>query len=179
MLDLTQNYFQLFGLPVAFDVAPDALTKRYRELQRIVHPDRYASGTEQERRLSMQGATFLNEALETLRDPLLRAQYLLRLKNAEPDRQHGQPMDPAFLMEQMELREELAELRGRPDPLAAAGAFIVGVRYRVGELVDRLAGQFAAGELVAAAELVRELQFLRKLQVEAENLEAELEDGLL
>jgi molecular chaperone HscB len=179
MLDLPQNYFDLFGLPVGFDVDPESLSERYRELQRVVHPDRYVSGTEQERRLSMQGATFLNEALETLRDPLLRGQYLLRLKGAEPDLQRGQPMAPAFLMDQLELREELAELRARPDPLAAAGAFIVRVRHRVDELVGRLGEQFAAEALPAAAELVRELQFLRKLQVEAENLEAELEDELL
>jgi molecular chaperone HscB len=179
MLDLTQNYFDLFGLPVGFDVDPDRLTERYRDLQRIVHPDRYASGTEQERRLSMQGATFLNEALETLQDPLLRAHYLLRLKGAEPDPRAGQPMAPEFLMEQMELREELAELRHRPDPLAAAGAFIGRVRGRVDELVARLGRRFAAADLPAAAELVRELQFLRKLQAEAENLEAELEDELL
>jgi molecular chaperone HscB len=179
MLDLTQNYFELFGLPVGFDVDADSLTERYRELQRVVHPDRYASGTEQERRLSMQGATYLNEALETLRDPLLRAHYLLRLKGAEPDPRNGQPMDPAFLMEQMELREELAELRDRPDPLAAAGEFIARVGGRVDEVVGRLGERLAANALPAAAELVRELQFLRKLQVEAENLEAELEDELL
>ena len=179
MLDLTQNYFDLFGLPVGFDVDPDGLTERYRELQRIVHPDRYASGTDQERRLSMQGATLINEALETLRDPLLRAHYLLRLRGGEPDPARGQAMAPEFLIEQMELREELAELRDRPDPLAAAGAFIGRVRQRVDELVGRLGQRFASGDLSAAAELVRELQFLRKLQVEAENLEAELEDELL
>jgi molecular chaperone HscB len=178
MLDLTQNYFELFGLPVGFEVDPAALAERYRELQRIVHPDRYASGTEQERRLSMQGATLLNEALETLEDPLLRAQYLLRILGAEPPAQ-AQPMAPAFLMEQMELREELAELRSRSEPLAAASAFIAHVRARVDALVARLGARFSAGDLPAAAELVRELQFLRKLQIEAENLEAELEDELL
>ena len=179
MLDLTQNYFELFGLPVGFDVDPDGLTERYRELQRVVHPDRYASGTEQERRLSMQGATLLNEALETLKDPLQRAHYLLRLKGVEPDPGGAPAMDPEFLMEQMELREELAELRHRPEPLTAAGELIVRVGRRVDELVARLGARFAAGDLPAAAELVRELQFLRKLQAEAENLEAELEDELL
>ena len=179
MLDLTQNYFQLFDLPVGFAVDPVRLVEHYRELQRVIHPDRFASASEQERRLSMQGATFLNEALETLRDPLKRAHYLLRLRGIDPDRGQGQPMDPAFLMEQMELREELADLRGQPDPLAAAGVFIGRVRRRVDELVGGVSEQFAANSLDGAAELVRELQVLRKLQTEAENLEAELEDELL
>ena len=88
-------------------------------------------------------------------------------------------MDPEFLMEQMELREELAELRHRPEPLSAATELVVRVGRRVAELVGRLGERFAAGDVPAAAELARELQFLRKLQVEAENLEAELEDELL
>lgn len=179
MLDLTQNYFDLLGLPVGFDVDLERLTERYRELQRVVHPDRHASGTEKERRLAMQGATLLNEALETLQDPLLRARYLLRLQGGEPGPAGGRPIAPEFLMEQMELREELAGLRHRPDPLAAAGELIVRVGHCVEELVGRLGGRFAQGDLPTAAELVRELQFLRRLQVEAENLEAELEDDLL
>jgi molecular chaperone HscB len=180
MLDLTQNYFQLFGLPAAFDIDATMLAERYRELQRIVHPDRHASGTDQQRRLSMQGATYLNEALETLRDPLRRARYLLALRGLDPDAGGERPMAPHFLMEQMELRERLAELRGGADPLAEAGAFLADVRRRVAAAVETLAAQFAAGDaasLAAAAEGGRELQFLRKLQHEAEALEAELEDA--
>lgn len=180
MLDLTQNYFDLFGLPAAFDVDATALAERYRELQRIVHPDRHASGTDQQRRLSMQGATYLNEALETLKDPLRRARYLLTLRGLDPDAGGERPMSPHFLMEQMELRERLAELRGAAEPLAEAGAFLANVRQRVASAVAALSAQFAAGDaasLGAAAEGLRELQFLRKLQHEAEALEAELEDA--
>jgi len=180
MLDLTQNYYDLFGLPVAFEVDLSALAARYRELQRIVHPDRHASGTDQQRRLSLQGATYLNEALGTLKDPLLRARYLLALRGVDPDGSSNRPMSPHFLMEQMALRERLAELRGEADPLAAANAFLADVRRRVASAVAALSGQFATGDaasLGAAAEGLRELQFLRKLQHEAEMLEAELEDA--
>lgn len=180
MLDLTQNYFDLFGLPVAFDVDVTALAERYRELQRVVHPDRHASGTDQQRRLSMQGATYLNEAFETLKDPLRRARYLLVLRGLDPDMGRNRPMSPHFLTEQMELRERLAELRGAADALTGAGAFLADVRRRVAAAVAALSGRFVAGDaasLGAAAEGVRELQFLRKLQHEAEALEAELEDA--
>ena len=180
MLDLTQNYFALFGLPATFDVDAAALAERYRELQRVVHPDRYASGTDQQRRLSMQGATFLNEALETLKDPLLRARYLLAVRGVDPDAGSDRPMASHFLMEQMELRERLAELRGAADPLAGVGSFLVEVRRRVAAAVAVLSAQFAAGDaasLASAAAGLRELQFLRKLQHEAEEMEAELEDA--
>ena len=180
MLDLTRNHFELFGLPVRFDVDVAGLTERYRELQRVVHPDRHASGTDQQRRLSMQGATLLNEALETLKDPLLRGRYLLRLRGVDPDARDAQPMAAHFLMEQMELRERLAELRGTADPVEGVASLLGDVRRRVAAAVQALSAQFAAGDapsLSAAADVLRELQFLRKLQHEAEGLEAELEDA--
>ena len=52
-MDLTQNHFELFGLPVAFYIDAQKLEERYRELQRTLHPDRYANAGERERRLSV------------------------------------------------------------------------------------------------------------------------------
>ncbi len=180
MLDLTQNYFELFGLPVAFDVDGRSLAERFRELQRVVHPDRYASAGERERRLSMQGAALLNEAFQTLRDPLRRAGYLLRLRGAL-EAAGGGAMDPGFLMQQMELREELAEIRSEAEPLAAARGFLDRVRSlvdgEVGALRSHFAGQ-GSDALAHAREAAARLQFLRRLQEEAEALEAELEDTL-
>ena len=74
MLDLSKNFFELFALPVSYEIDNNALRERYRELQRSVHPDRYANASAQEQRLAMQGSTFINEAFETLKDPLWRAQ---------------------------------------------------------------------------------------------------------
>jgi molecular chaperone HscB len=178
MLDFTQNYFELFGLPVAFDVDARALAERFRDLQRVVHPDRYASAGEQERRLSMQGSVLLNEAFQTLKDPLRRAQYLLRLRGA-PEAPAGGQLAPSFLMQQMELREELAEIGGEAEPLRAAGAFLARVRGLVAGEVGALSSHLAAEDsqsLDRAREAAARLQFLRRLQEEAEALEAELED---
>ena len=85
MLDFSKNFFELFGLPVGFLVDGQELAVRYRELQKVVHPDRYAAAGEQSQRLSLQGATLVNEAYETLKDPLKRARYLLTLKGVEID----------------------------------------------------------------------------------------------
>ena len=71
--DFSKNYFELFGLPVGYIVDAKALAERYRELQRIVHPDRFANASDQERRLSVQGAALINEAYETLKDPIARS----------------------------------------------------------------------------------------------------------
>ena len=108
-MELTQNHFELFGLPVAFDVDAQQLAERYRELQRILHPDRYANASDRERRLSIQHAAQVNEAFQTLKSSLRRARYLLQLKGVEFDDEKETHLDPAFLMEQMELREALAD----------------------------------------------------------------------
>ena len=53
-MDFNQNYFEIFQLPVAFDLDVDELATRYRQLQASVHPDKFASATEHEKRLSLQ-----------------------------------------------------------------------------------------------------------------------------
>ena len=69
-MNLNQNHFELFGLPARFAVDAAALEARYHELQREVHPDRFAAAPDPERRASMQLATRVNEAYQTLKSPL-------------------------------------------------------------------------------------------------------------
>ena len=115
---LKQNYFELFGLEPGFEVDLSAIAESYRELQRAVHPDRFASASDQERLLSVQQAAHVNEAYQTLKSPLLRARYLLELQGIALN-DTDTTMDPMFLMEQMELRESLAGVAGQSDPFAA------------------------------------------------------------
>ena len=77
--DLSTTHFELFGLPLSFDVDMGQLDSRYRELQRTVHPDRFANASDQERRISMQQATQINEGYQVLKDSLRRGRYLLEL----------------------------------------------------------------------------------------------------
>lgn len=181
MLDFSKNYFELFGLPVAYIVDTEQLAERYRDLQRVLHPDRYANATEQERRLSMQGATLVNAAFQTLKDPLQRAHYLLTLKGIEMDAQRETTRDSAFLMEQLELREELEAARHKPDPYAAIGGLMDDINQRITSLVGQMAVQFETAtpeQLEAAREILRKMQFLQKFRYDAETLEAELDEAL-
>lgn len=179
MLDFSKNYFELFGLPTAFEVDAAALAERYLELQRVVHPDRYANASERERRLAVQGASHINEALQVLKEPLARARYLLSLHGVEVQAGKETTSDPLFLMEQMELRESLAEARDRDDPYGAIAAIIGRLQEQSGALIDALRTQFAdptPENLDAARENVRKMQFLVKLRDDAEQLESELDD---
>ena len=182
MLDFSKNYFELFGLPVAFVIDSDALRDRYRDLQRILHPDRFAGGSQQERRLSMQGTVQINEAYETLKDPLRRARYLLELHGIEMGPDHEMTKDSAFLMEQLELREELAGVSDQSDPLAAVQAFMGRINQMIRTIVSRMAVDLeipSPQKLEGVRESVRKMQFLNKLHAEAEAVEAKLEDEIL
>ncbi len=176
MLDFSRNHFELFGLPQGFALDRALLGERFRALQAAVHPDRFASAPDQERRLSMQASTRVNEAFQTLKDPLSRALYLLSLYPApEPD---AVPQDTAFLMEQMELRETLAEASGARDPLAAVGAVLDHIARSERAIATDLANLFGdPNQIPAAHAAVRKLQFLDKCRRDAEALETELDLG--
>lgn len=181
MLDFSKNYFDLFGLPVAYIVDVNALSERYRELQRVIHPDRFANASEQERRLSVQSAALINEAFETLKDPIARAGYLLSMHGVEMDALNESTQDAAFLMQQMELREELEEVRGQADPYSAIADLRGRINKQINSLVARMAVCFetpSEEQLQAAREILRKMRFLKKLHSEAESVEAELEDEL-
>ncbi len=181
MLDFSKNYFDLFGLPVGYIVDAASLADRYRDLQRVVHPDRYANGTEHERRLSVQGASLINEAFETLKDPVARAAYLLSLHGVEMDAQNESTQDMAFLMQQMELREELEGLREQCGPYETLLDLSGRINGQITDLVAQMAMQFETPndeQLQEAREILRKMRFLQKLRMETERLEAELEDRL-
>ncbi|MDH4133395.1 MAG: Fe-S protein assembly co-chaperone HscB, partial [Gammaproteobacteria bacterium] len=172
--DLGKNYFELFGLPVSFDIDPADLSSRYRELQRRFHPDRYASAMESERRLAMQMTSQINAAHQTLRDPVLRGRYLLGLQGVMTDEETDTRMEPAFLMEQMELREALDEARtasDRADRLQVLGNRATAqFEQRRNQLRDVLSAPANTG-YQKARNLVREMQFLQKISREIEELE--------
>lgn len=174
----SQNYFEIFGLPVSYEIDDANLAERYRDLQRAAHPDRHASGTDRERRQAMQMAANINEAFQTLKSPLLRARYILQLKGVDFDDQKDTSFDSEFLMEQIELREALAGVKHDADALTRLNALMQDIQTRISTMQDELAKALAGDDLEPAKALVHKLQFLRKLQAESENLEAELADAL-
>src|SRR5258708_21445700 len=99
--DFSRDHFELLGLPVRFAVDAALLERGYRGLQSQVHPDRFATATEAERRVAMQWATRANEAYRTLRDPLERARYLLHLRGYDTEEESNTAMPADFLLPQM------------------------------------------------------------------------------
>jgi molecular chaperone HscB len=178
VLDFSQNHFVLFGLPETFKLDKDLLAKRYRSLQRALHPDRSAASGDREKRLSMQASTRVNEAYDTLRDPLARARYLLLLRTGDAAGDNETTSDMNFLMEQMELRELLAAAKGRADPYSAVEEVSDRLDLLSNRLVEGLSDCLDAptrDRLDQARELIRKLQFVDKCRAEAERVEEEID----
>ena len=115
------DYFSVFGLEPRLDLDLSALEHEFHRLSRKVHPDRFARAGENERQWSLADTALLNDAYRTLRDPLHRTEYLLKLHGAEIGEEHsGQNRDaakdpsrvPADLLEEVfDLNMQLEEMR--------------------------------------------------------------------
>ena len=174
---LTQNYFEIFDLPTSYDIDLTELSTRYRKLQTAVHPDKFANASDLERRISMQQSALINEAYQTLKSPLLRARYMLQLKGVDVTNESSVNMDSEFLMQQMRLREALEQVRGAQDPEAKLLVIVKEIEQAIAEqitVISRLFKEDNADQLAAIADYVRRMQFMVKLQQEAETLEEEL-----
>jgi molecular chaperone HscB len=132
---LPVDYFTFFGLPRKLNVDVSALEHEFYELSRKLHPDLYARAERREQEWSLEQSSLLNDAYRTLKDPILRTQYLLRLEGVELEEQSKsatekarstgevkkQVVPPDLLEEVFELNMQLEELRaqkksGEDDP---------------------------------------------------------------
>lgn len=174
-MDFTQTHFELFGLPASYALDRMKLDAAYRELQNTVHPDRFAAQPEAERRVAMQWATRVNEAYQTLKQPVNRGVYLLRLQGIDALDAGNTKMAPAFLIQQIEWREAIEHARtGNRE--AALDALLDELRAVHREIEKRLAGLIdAEHDFAAASEAVRQLRFMDRLIAEVGEVYEELE----
>ena len=174
--DFTKNHFQLFDLPLAYALNMQALERAYREVQREVHPDRFVSASDAEKRLAAQWAMQANEAYRTLKSPLNRGRYFLRLNGIDTDEERNTAMPLEFLMQQMEWREAVVTAKTAMDTVTLEG-LVVTKRAEETALFLRLGEQLAdGGDLPGAKNTVRKLRFLEKLGEEIDDAVGELEN---
>lgn len=108
-MNLQSDDFELFGLERRFAQDRAALDARWKELQREAHPDKFAAQGAAAQRIAMQWSVRINEAYQRLKDPLKRAGYLCELQGVPVNAENNTAMPGAFLMQQMQWREELDE----------------------------------------------------------------------
>jgi molecular chaperone HscB len=163
---MTRNHFDLFDLAPAYSLDTGRLENSYKELQTLVHPDRYAQAADAERRASMQWTTRVNEAYSTLKDPVQRAKHILELHGIDVGFETNTQMPTDFLLQQLETREQLEEALQKKN-----SAFLDSLRNDLSEKrknLEALIGESidAKKDYAEAAGLVRKLMFLQKIDDE-------------
>lgn len=176
-VDLSQNYFSLFGLEPSFAIDAAQLASRFRALQREHHPDRFAAADDRQKRLAVQQSAFINQAYEALSAPVTRAQYLLQLAGVEAALDSATTSDAGFLMQQMDWREGLMAALESADPLARLEALKAEVAGGFAGLQQQFSQGLQAGEHARCQELVARMQFVQKLLSDIEAREEALWDA--
>ena len=106
-----QNYFELFDLKTSFFVDDEALKKSYQTQVMRFHPDNFATKSQAEQLQALQNTSLVNSAYTALKTPLNRASYLLNLEHVNPFDEKDTNMDSNFLISQIELREQLENIK--------------------------------------------------------------------
>ncbi len=169
------DYFSLFGMKASYQLDLIELATRYRDLQRAVHPDRHANSADNEKLLSLTRAAELNDAYQTLKDPVLRAKYLWQQK-AGRWQDERTIADPAFLLAQIEWREQIEEAEHNADALQSLSQQL---RQEQRLQESRVASLFTIDSSFDSHKArleIQKLMFFRKLQQETEQRLEALEE---
>ncbi len=153
-----------------------ALRSRFRELQTQVHPDKFVNGTDEERRYAMHATAFLNEAYDTLKNPRLRARYLLKLKGIEFSEESATTNDINYLMEQMEIRESIEEAENADDPFAELDQLKKIIKSRQQDVENDFRKGYEQGDFESARQAVLKLRFCERIFSEIQRIEERLDD---
>ena len=153
----SSNFFELLGLPARFDLDPSLIERAFFDRSKELHPDRFASAPAAERVAALSRSRALNDAYQTLKKPVGRAEYLL--ERAGVTIGDNERLDPAQIMEVMEAREELAGARrakdtGKLEQLQAA------MRTKRAAALDRLDALFASNDMAAVKGVLISLRYI-------------------
>lgn len=160
-MKLDDDDFTLLGVPARFALERAELDARWRAVQAQVHPDKFAAEGAAAQRVAMQWAVRVNEAHQRLKNPLSRAAYLCELRGAPIDPNRNTAMPGAFLMQQLQWREALAEAADEAAVQALddeVARFEKGLLADLGQLLDE------RGDAATAAQRVRALMFVRRFR---------------
>ncbi len=167
----SDDYFRFFGLNQQFKIDLPALDQAYLAIQKEVHPDRHARGSDSEQRLAMQMATLANTAFQTLKNPIQRGLYICQLHGVDAKLETNTAMPAAFLMKQMEWRENLDE---QADDLPALEGLMAEVEQSKQDTLAEIAQAIdGAKNYARAAELLRGLLFIDKFAIELDDVIAD------
>ncbi len=177
--DFSQNYFDLFGMPVDFQLDEKELHDAHRRLQSVYHPDRFVNSTDQEKRLVVQKAAWINEAYEILKNPVKRSRYMLTLGGMNLKDDSETTADKDFLLEQIELREEMDQCHSCQDPMRCCDHITGKLDQRSREYAADFEAFYNQGQLNEALKVSKKMQFVQRVIEQIDDFQFDLEDQLV
>ena len=156
------NFFTLLQLPEAFVIDLETLHQNYQSIQKDIHPDRFATFDDEAKLESIKKTAQVNDAYQTLKSPIRRAEHLLQLKgiNIHDEKYTAVPQD--FLMQQMEWREELETHKLNK---VALQKLAQDIQKNKNDMMNQLPSFFDdKNHLNDAIRVTRELNFIEKIE---------------
>jgi molecular chaperone HscB len=161
------DYFALFQLKPQFKIDRQALESAYLTVQQKVHPDMHAQGSDSDKRVSMQLSALANSAYRTLMNPIQRGLYMCARNGVDPQLETNTAMPAQFLMQQMEWREDLDDVRDQPSKLDDLYKEVEKTRANLLKEVEATID--GANNYELAAKQLRALLFIDKFSTELED----------
>ena len=161
------DYFALFQIKPQFKIDRQALESAYLTVQQKVHPDMHAQASDSDKRVSMQLSALANSAYRTLMNPIQRGLYMCARNGVDPQLETNTAMPAQFLMQQIEWRETLDDVRDQPSELDQLYKEVEQTRANLLKEVELAIDE--ANDFELAAKQLRALLFIDKFSVELED----------
>ncbi|XP_072033025.1 iron-sulfur cluster co-chaperone protein HscB-like [Amphiura filiformis] len=159
------TYFQVMQCEQRYDLDVNELTQTFRSLQRQLHPDKYSIKPQIEQSYSADQSSAVNKAYSTLLKPLSRGLYLLGL-NGYSIEENDSSVEPEFLMEIMEINEDLAETKDK-EKVKQIRAKNSG---KLTELIQDLTKVFSNNDFVTARNILVYLKYYANIEDKAKEI---------
>ena len=161
------NYFELFEIPVQLKVDKAILPAKFFELSRKYHPDFFVNGSEDEKTNALESSAVLNKAFKTFQDPGETIKYVLRLKELLQEEEKYE-LPPGFLMEVLEINEQLMDLEGDEEMKTKLRSAINDLQSEIYEPVKKIVENYKDGvttekELLQVKEYYYKKKYLDRL----------------
>ncbi|OWR55123.1 iron-sulfur cluster co-chaperone protein HscB [Danaus plexippus] len=147
------NYFQVLGVKETYDLNDSDLARNYKDLQKHLHPDKYANRIKEEQEISAQYSSLVNDAYKTLLEPLSRGIYMLKLRGKEIS--ENTEVGQEFLMKIMEKNEEVENAETKEEILKLNKEN----RTIINDLQKQLSKAFYEGDLKRVQKLLSHMKY--------------------
>jgi molecular chaperone HscB len=166
------NYFELFEIPVSLKVDKSRLALKYFELQKKYHPDFFTHAGEEEKAAVLEKSSMINKAFKTFQNPDETIKYVLLQKGLMQEEEKYE-LPPDFLMEMMELNEELTDNGSVPDETLAG--IENGLYEKVSAIIENYAEGITAKEaMLQVKDYYYKKKYLQRIRERIRNIASQI-----